>query len=162
MRTSLGAVDWGIVARGIHILAVVVWIGGVWFVTTVFLPAMRKKPAGKWIDEFDEVERRFAPQAQISVLLVLLSGIYMLYEYDLWDRFTQGAFWWMHLMVCGWLIFALLLFLIEPLMLDRMIRKSAATNPQVTLTRILRLHQVILAFSLIAAFAAVCGAHGLF
>ncbi len=33
-------VDWGIVARAIHVLGVIVWIGGVWFVTTVLLPAM--------------------------------------------------------------------------------------------------------------------------
>jgi uncharacterized membrane protein len=31
--------DWGIVARPIHVVAVVVWIGGVWLVTTVLLPA---------------------------------------------------------------------------------------------------------------------------
>jgi uncharacterized membrane protein len=33
-------VDWGIVARAVHIVAVVVWIGSVWLVTTVLLPAM--------------------------------------------------------------------------------------------------------------------------
>jgi uncharacterized membrane protein len=38
-------VDWGIVARIVHVLAVVVWVGGVWFVTAVVLPAMRKKPS---------------------------------------------------------------------------------------------------------------------
>jgi uncharacterized membrane protein len=27
-------IDWGIVARAIHVVAVVVWIGGVWLVTT--------------------------------------------------------------------------------------------------------------------------------
>lgn len=36
--------DWGILARAVHVLAVVVWIGGVWFVTAVLLPAMKGKP----------------------------------------------------------------------------------------------------------------------
>jgi hypothetical protein len=31
-------IDWGIVARAAHIIAVVVWIGDVWLVTTVLLP----------------------------------------------------------------------------------------------------------------------------
>jgi uncharacterized membrane protein len=70
----------------VHVLAVVVWIGGVWFVTTIVLPAMRKKPSWEWFQEFDAVERRFAPQARIAVLLVLVSGLYMLYQYNLWTR----------------------------------------------------------------------------
>jgi uncharacterized membrane protein len=77
------AIDWGIVARAIHVLAVVVWIGGVWLVTTVLLPEMKQRPPQEWIGEFDAIERRFAPQARIAVLLVLLSGFYMLYAYDL-------------------------------------------------------------------------------
>ena len=97
------AMDWGIVARAVHILAVVVWIGGVWLVTTVLLPAIKQKPASEWLREFETIEHRFAPQARIAVLLVLLSGLYMLYQYDLWDRFADGAFWWMHLMVGVWL-----------------------------------------------------------
>jgi uncharacterized membrane protein len=74
-------VDWGVVARAIHVLAVVVWIGGIWFVTAVVLPGMAEKPPEEWLGEFDTIERRFAPQARIAVLLVLLSGIYMLYHY---------------------------------------------------------------------------------
>src|SRR5437868_12071709 len=106
--------DWGIVARAIHVLAVVVWIGSVWLVTTVLLPAMKQKPPEEWTREFHATEHRFAPQARMAVLLVLLSGLYMLYANDLWDRFTDGHYWWMHLMVGVWLLFAALLFVIEP------------------------------------------------
>jgi hypothetical protein len=74
-------------------------------VTTVLLSRMKQKPSQEWIGEFDAIEHRFA-QARIAVLLVLLSGLYMLYQYDLWDRFMDGHYWWMHLMVCVWLIFA--------------------------------------------------------
>lgn len=34
---------WGIVARAVHVIAVVVWIGGVCLVTTVLLPAMARR-----------------------------------------------------------------------------------------------------------------------
>ncbi|MBU6464799.1 MAG: hypothetical protein KGL35_31810 [Bradyrhizobium sp.] len=154
--------NWGIVARAIHILAVVVWIGGVWFVTMVLLPGMKNKPAEKWLQEFDAIEHGFAPQARISALLVLLSGLYMLYRYGLWDRFARGTYWWMHLMVGIWLIFAVLLFFIEPFVFRRVVHRRAASAPQSTLTLMLWLHRGMLALSLLAIFAAVGGAHGLF
>jgi uncharacterized membrane protein len=155
-------VDWGVVARAIHVLAVVVWIGGIWFVTAVVLPGMAEKPPEEWLGEFDTIERRFAPQARIAVLLVLLSGIYMLYHYDLWRDFADGEYWWMDLMVGVWVLFAALLFIIEPLVFDRVIRRRARVAPQATLTRMLRFHRVMLALSLLAIFAAVGGSHGLF
>jgi uncharacterized membrane protein len=156
------AIDWGIVARAIHVLAVVVWIGSVWLVTTVLLPAMANKPPEDWLREFDAIERRFAPQARIAVPLVLLSGLYMLYHYDLWDRFAHVEYWWMDLMVAVWVMFALLLFLIEPLLFDLIIRPRATIAPQATLARMIRLHRIMLALSLLAIFAAVGGSYGLF
>lgn len=155
-------VDWGIVARAIYILSIVVWIGGVSFVATVLLPGMRNKLPDEWIREFDAVERRFAPQARIAVLLVLLSGLYMLWAYDLWDRFTDARFWWMHLMVGVWLLFAGLLFVIEPLVIRRSVHKRAAAAGEALLTRMLWMHRVLLGLSLMATFAAVCGSLGLF
>jgi uncharacterized membrane protein len=149
-------IDWGSLARAIHVLSVVVWIGGVSLVTTALLPALKQKPPENWIRDFNEIERRFAPQARVAVLLVLLSGLYMLYAYDLWDRFADARFWWMHLMVVVWLIFAVLLFIIEPLT----IRPQATSRA--SLARIVWLHRLLLTLSLIAIFAAVGGSHGLF
>lgn len=155
------AIDWGVVARAVHVLAVVVWIGGVWFVTAVLLPAIRQKPVQAWFDEFDAIERRFAPQARIAALLALLSGLYMLYAYDLWARFTDGRFWWMHLMLGVWLLFAALLFVIEPLISRRGIRRRFTAAPQATLARMLWMHRVLLALSLLAIVAAIGGGRGL-
>jgi uncharacterized membrane protein len=155
-------VYWGSLARAIHILSVVVWIGGVSLVTTALLPAIKQKPPEEWVRDFDEVERRFAPQARVAVLLVLLSGLYMLYAYDLWARFADARFWWMHLMVGIWLLFALLLFIIEPLSLRYAVRERHQAPSRAILTRILWTHRLLLALSLIAIFAAVGGSHGLF
>jgi uncharacterized membrane protein len=159
---NIANVDWGIVARIVHTLAVVVWIGGVWFVTAVLLPVMRKKPPHEWPGEFNAVERRFAPQARISVLLVFFSGFCMLYQYDLWGRFADGGYWWMHFMVAVWLLFAVLLFVLEPLVVHRTVDNRASTAPEVTLKLMLRFHRIMLALSLFAILAAVGGAHGLF
>ena len=162
MDNSVADVDWGIVARIVHVLAVVVWIGGVWFVTAVILPAMKKKPPEQWLAEFNAGERRFAAQARIAVLLVLLSGLYMLYQYDLWGRFSDARYWWMHLMVVVWILFAALLFVLEPLIVHRVIDRRASSSPEATLTLMLRFHRVMLALALLAILAAVGGAHGLF
>ena len=140
-------------------LAVIVWIGGVWFVTAVVLPAM---PPQEWLHDFDAIERRFARQVRVAVILVLLSGLAMLVQYGMWDRFKDATFWWMHLMVFVWLLFALLLFVLEPLLLHRFVARRAAAAPDATLKLILWFHRVMLALSLLAAGAAVGGAHGLF
>jgi uncharacterized membrane protein len=155
-------VDWGSLARAIHILSVVVWIGGVSLITTVLLPAIKQKPPEQWRGDFDEIERRFAPQARIAVLLVLLSGLYMLYAYNLWDRFADARFWWMHLMVAVWAIFAVMLFVVEPLLVRPYFRRQAPVAPSSATTRMLWLHRIVLGLSLAAVFAAVGGSHGLF
>jgi len=111
--------------------------------------------------EFDAIERRFAAQVRIAVILVLLSGLAMLWQYDMWDRFADARFWWMHLMVFVWLLFALLLFVLEPLLLHRVIARRAALAPQATRTLMLWFHRVMLVLSLLAVGAAVGGAHGM-
>jgi uncharacterized membrane protein len=162
MIAELGATDWGVVARAIHVLAVVVWIGSVWLVTMVLLPGMKNKAPADWVREFDAIEHRFAPQARIAVLLVLLSGLYMLYQYDLWDRFTEVRYWWMDLMVAVWLLFALMLFAIEPFVFRHVVHKRAKQAPEATLALMLWLHRALLTLSLIAIFAAVGGSQGFF
>jgi len=107
-------------ARALHVVGVVLWIGGVGFVTTVLLPAVRRlKEPDERVAFFEEVERRFAWQARGTTLLVGGSGLYLLHAWDLWDRFLQPGFWWMHAMVLIWLIFTVMLFIAEPLFLHR-------------------------------------------
>ena len=85
----------------------------------------------------------------------------MLYAYDLWDRFIDIRDWWMHLMLGVWLLFAALLFAIEPLIIRGTVHRRDAAAPA-TLTRMLWMHRVMLTLSLLAIFAAVAGGHGLF
>ncbi len=154
--------NWGVVARAVHIVAVVAWIGGVFFVTSVLLPVLKQRQQADWMPEFQAIERRFAPQARIALLLVLLSGLYMLDRYQMWSLFVGARSWWMHLMVGTWAIFALMLFVIEPFVLRRLAPRLAQSNPEAALTRIQRMHLVLLLLSLTTVFAAVAGSHGLF
>ena len=76
------------IARALHVLGVVIWIGGVAMVTMVILPAVRLGDFGpNWLQAFEAVERRFVWHARIAVLIVGLTGLYMIERADLWDRF---------------------------------------------------------------------------
>lgn len=155
-------VDWGIIARIVHVSAVVVWIGGVWFVTAIVLPAANKRPPQQKFEEFQILERRFAPQARVAVFLVLASGLYMFYRYNLWDRLADLRYWWMYPMIVVWLLFMSFLFILEPLVVHRIMKGRASSAPKATFTLVVRFHHVMLALSLIAIAAAVGGMHGLF
>jgi putative copper export protein len=149
------------IARVIHVVAVVFWIGGVAMVTTVLLPAVRrfKEPAER-VAFFETVERRFAGQARVATLLVGLSGLHMIARLDLWDRFDDPAFWWMHAMVALWAIFSLMLFVLEPLFLHRWFLRRAERAPEATFALVSRLHWVLLTLSVVTVAGAVAGAHG--
>ena len=150
-------------ARALHVLAIVVWIGGVAMVTSVVLPAARRmaKPEDR-IAFFEMVERRFAFEARIATVLAGATGFYMAYRLDLWERFLDPGFWWMHAMVAVWAIFTLVLFVLEPLFLHRWFLERAKRDPDGTFRLVERLHWLLLTLSLITVFGAVAGAHGAF
>jgi uncharacterized membrane protein len=150
------------IALAIHVLAIVFWIGGVAMVTTVLLPAVRRfKSAEERVEFFERVERRFAWQARATTLLAGASGFYMVARLGLWSSFLSIAYWWLDAMVLVWLVFTLMLFVAEPLFLDRWFETRAQLAPESTFALIQRLHWILLVSSLIAIAGAVAGSHGL-
>ncbi|TXH13952.1 MAG: hypothetical protein E6R02_01850 [Gammaproteobacteria bacterium] len=150
-----------VLARAIHVIAVLFWIGGVGFVTWVVMPALRasERPVER-LARFHLIEGRFAWQARIWVTLAGASGLWLIYRADMWSRFAELSFWWMHLMVALWAVFALMLFVLEPLVLHR--RMASSTTPEADFARMMRLHQVLSLLGVVAVFGAVGGSHGLF
>ena len=119
-----------LLARVIHVLGVVLWIGGVAFVTTVLLPGMKKVATpGERVIMFERMEGGFAWQARLTTLVTGASGFYMLYVLD-------------------------------ALVLPKLFERRARANPEGTLAMIQRLHWVLLAASLITVAGAVAGVHG--
>jgi len=148
-------------ARALHVLAVVIWIGGVAMVTTVVLPAARRGELGDDRSHaFQAIERRFVWHARAMVLLAGATGVYMLMRLDLWSRFGSIHYWWMHAMVGVWSLFALVLFIIEPLGLHKRLRGQSDADPEVSLRRLHRAHLVLLGLALITVFGAAAGSHG--
>jgi hypothetical protein len=75
-------------ARALHVLGVVLWIGGVAMVTTVLLPTVaRMSPVSEGLAFFDRFRHRFAAQARYTTLLVGLSGFYMVYVLNAYHGF---------------------------------------------------------------------------
>ncbi len=147
--------------RALHVLGVVFWIGGVAFVTTVLLPAVRQlKSPAEQVEFFETVERRFAWQARLSTLLVGGSGFAIVQRWDLWARFGAGQYWWMHGMVAIWLLFTAMLFVAEPLFLHRWFLARARRDPVGTFRRIEIMHRLLLTASLVVVAGAVVGSHG--
>jgi uncharacterized membrane protein len=151
-----------VIARALHVLAVVIWIGGVAMVTMVVLPAVRRGDLGPTrLEVFEAIERRFAWTARIATLVVALTGFYMTERLDLWSRFRSSEFWWMHAMVGVWLLFTVVLFVAEPLVLDRWFHERAMAEPEPAFAWLHRAHWLLLVISLITILGAVAGSQGM-
>jgi uncharacterized membrane protein len=153
--------DAAALARAIHVVAVVHWIGGVWFVTFVLLPAVARFAEPRHaVALFEAVEHRFAGQARLSTLAAALSGFWMTGLWAAWERFLDPRFFWMHAMVALWAIFTIVLFVAEPLVLHAWFAARARVAPEATMRLVLRLHRILSALAAGVVATAVLGAHG--
>ena len=148
-------------ARSLHIIGVVLWIGGVAFVTTVLIPSLKRISASEnRLELFERLENKFSFQAKIATLITGISGVYMLFFMDAWSRYLELQFWWMHLMTFVWFIFTVVLFVLEPLFLHRWFHQKASENSDTAFMKLHTMHIILLLLSLIAVFGAVAGSHG--
>jgi hypothetical protein len=108
----------------------------------------------------EKFERPFARQARISVTLAGISGFYMLWRLGVWERLQAPAFWWLHLMIALWILFVLMLFVLEPLGIDRLFRSYALRQQERAFALATRLHWAALLIATVTIGAGVLGAHG--
>jgi len=149
------------IARAIHVLAVIHWIGGVALVTLVLIPAaVRIAEPRRRLALFEAVEDRFARQTRISVPIAGLSGFYMTWRMDAWGRFADPAFWWMGAMAFVWALFMIVLFVAEPLFLNRWFHARAGADPDAAFALLGRAHRIALVLSVVTLAGAVLGVHG--
>ena len=144
----------------VHVLSVMLWIGGLAFVTTVVLPALARLPAARRIPAFLEIERRFGLQARVLVLMVGASGADMLARLRLARLLGTVHGLWLDGMITFWALFMLLLFVLEPAVLHRRLRERGTRDGEATRVMLLRGHAVLLILALIVVTAAVFGVQG--
>jgi len=148
------------IARVLHVASIVGWIGGVWFVTFVVMPAIRKTEAPEnRLKAFHRIEQGFSAQAKAWVLLAGASGFWMTWRGDMWWRFADPGYWWMHAMLGLWLVFFAMLFIAEPLVLHR--RMAHSQTPVRGFRLMVRVHQVLSIAALLTTLGAMAGAHGI-
>lgn len=132
-------------------------------VTTVLIPAVKKmKSKEEQIDTFEKIEGKFAIQAKVATVITGLSGFYMLHYMHAWDRYLDLRFWWIHAMTLVWLIFTVILFILEPYVLHKLFRKYAERNPGKTFRIMHAAHWVLLILSVLTIIGAMAGSHGLY
>ncbi len=127
-------------------------------VTLVLIPNVLRGDGT--LAQFEAFEARFARQARITVPLAGLSGFYLVWKLDLWGRFAEPRFWWMHAMLAVWVIFSLVLYVLEPRWLHPWFHRHADVDATSILRRVQRLHRILLAVSLVTIAGAVAGSHG--
>lgn len=148
-------------SRVLHVLAVVIWIGGVAMVTAAILPAIRAaSDPRKGLEFFQAIEQRFKPIAQVCTVITGATGFYMVHLTNGWWKFTKLEYWWIHAMVCVWLIFMVLLFILEPFVVEKQLEKGIKENPERVVRNMIHIHWVLLILSLVTIFGTVAGAHG--
>ncbi|HJP99089.1 MAG TPA: hypothetical protein VJ862_11050 [Rhodanobacteraceae bacterium] len=137
-----------------HVLGVVWWIGGVATVTATLLPIFNRLPGPERLQWIRQLEHRFANQARAAVVLVGITGFWMLALTGGFARIGFRYGWWIDLMLLVWVLFAVMLFVAEPLELPA--RAGLIHKPRAFLA----LHAALLTLALLAIACGAIGARG--
>ena len=84
----------------------------------------------------------------------------MLAKIGAWNSLQHASFWWLHLMIAVWILFAVVVYVLEPLVLHRLFHEFALRNKDRTLAVAIGLHAIALILAALALSAGVIGAHG--
>lgn len=137
-----------------HILSIVVWIGGVAFVTAIVFPTLASMDDSMAkVSFFMGFEKRFQFLAKVCVVIAGASGILLFWQRGGFAVLTtqEGALLGYKFLV--WLIFVVLLFGAEQRLMAVLV--SQDTSPERALRRLSIFHWVVLILSLIAIVAGI-------
>ncbi len=148
------------VLTSLHVLSIVLWIGGVAFVTIIVFPMiMRMENSLEKVLFFQGVEHRFAKIAKASVTVAGITGIWLLYLTGEWRiLFTLSGIG-PTLMLVVWTLYVLIL-LFEGRLFKTIFSGKAQHDTSRIFFRLTVFHWVILGMSLLAVAVGVWAAHG--
>ncbi len=137
----------------IHVSSVVIWIGGVAFVTMVTFPMiLRVEKSLEQVLMFQGVEHRFAKIAKVTVILAGLSGLYLIFE--------KGLSFGVWIMIFVWSFYASLLFGLEKLIFKKLFSKPGEQADMRKVFNLLQgFHWFVLCLSFLAIAAGIYTAH---
>jgi len=144
----------------VHVLGVVIWIGGVAFVTmTVFPMILRMESSLEKVMFFQGVEHRFAKIAKLSVAIVGLTGAWLLYLTGEWKILFKLSGVGPTLMLIVWAFYVLVL-LFEGRLFKAIFKGEAQQDTAKIFVAMSIFHWVVLGLSLLAVAVGVWAAHG--
>jgi len=148
------------VLTAVHVLGVVIWIGGVAFVTMIVFPMLtRMENSLEKVLLFQGIEHRFARIAKISLAVVGLTGGWLLFETGEWRILFSMAGIGPTLMLVVW-TFYLLVLTFEGRIFGRIFGGKVQQAPEKVFALLSRFHWVVLGLSLLATGAGVWAGHG--
>lgn len=144
----------------VHVIAVVLWIGGVAFMTMVVFPMiMRMENSLEKVLFFQGVEHRFAKIAKTSVVVVGVTGVLLLYMTGEWNIMFKASGIGPTLMAIVWLFYVLVL-MFEGRLFKAIFRGEAQQDTAKVFYRLSVFHWVILGLSLLAVGVGIWAGHG--
>lgn len=144
----------------IHVITIVLWIGGVSFVTIIVFPMLlRMEGFLEKVMFFQGVEHRFAKLAKIYVAIAGITGFLILHlnnEYSL--LFTSEGLG-ITLMLIAW-VFYVLVLLFEKRIFLRLFSQPEKLDTSQIFFRLSVFHWFVIGLSLLAVAAGVWEGHG--
>ncbi len=143
--------DWLVI---LHVLSIVVWIGGVSFVTAIVFPVLTgMEDSMEKATFFMRFEKRFQLLAKLCVILAGGSGIFLFWQRGAFSHLTTEEAILIGYKCFVWLVYAVLLFGAEQRLMGSLFSKN--TPPEVALRRLAIFHWVVLILSFIAIVAGI-------
>jgi uncharacterized membrane protein len=137
-----------------HVLSIVIWIGGVVFVTAIVFPALtRMEDSMEKVSFFMGFERRFQILAKICVIIAGASGILLFWQRGAFSALARDDAFLLGYKFIVWLVFLILLFGAEKRLMTALV--SEETAPEAAFRRLAIFHWVVMILSLIAIVAGI-------
>jgi uncharacterized membrane protein len=137
-----------------HVLSVVIWIGGVAFVTSIVFPVLtHMEDSMAKVTFFMGFEKRFQILAKIFLVIVGATGILLFWERGAFASLTGDEPALLGYKVFVWLTYAILLFGGEKRLMETLVPQK--TPPEKAFRRLSIFHWVVLILSLIAVVAGI-------
>jgi uncharacterized membrane protein len=144
----------------IHVLGVVIWIGGVAFVTIIVFPMIvRMEDSMEKMIFFQGVEHRFARIAKLSVFIVGVTGAWLLQITGEWGILFKLQGLGPTLMLIVWAVYVFIL-LFEGKIFKALFSGKAQMDTAQVFRHMATFHWVVLGLSLLATGIGVWAGHG--
>lgn len=144
----------------IHVITIILWIGGVAFVTINIFPIlMRMEDSLEKVRYFQAVENRFARQARFYAFMAGLTGAVVLFMENGWSGILSKRGLGILFMLLAWLIYVLILTF-ERGIFKVLFKDTQTQDVSKIFFKLNLFHWFILAVSFLAVFFGVYFGHG--